>query len=73
LSLAATFANEIQNRREIAGYLLGLQRAFEIGDETAQARVKASLATAEAHATELNRALGLAKCAPVLPPRWQAA
>lgn len=69
-SLAAAFADEIQNRRDIAGYLLDLQRAFELGNETTQARVKARLATAEARATGLSRALGLAKCAPVLPTRW---
>jgi len=69
-SLAAAFAVEIQNRREIAGYLLNLQRTFEIGNKTAEARVKALLAATEAHATQLNRVLGLAKCVPVLPSRW---
>jgi hypothetical protein len=69
-TLAVTFADEIQDRRKIVGDLLDLQRAFELGNETAQARAKVKLAGAEAEATELNRALGLTKCAPVLPPRW---
>jgi hypothetical protein len=69
-SLATAFADEIQNRRAITDYLLDLQRAFEIGNESDQARVKVKLASAEARAIELNRALGLAGCAPVMPSRW---
>jgi len=66
-SMAEAFADEIWNRRGVAADLLDLQRAFEIGDKAGQGRAKAKLATAEAKGDELNRSLGLAKCAPILP------
>lgn len=67
---STAFGEEIENRQTVAGELLDLQRAHEIGNETGQARVKLEIAGAESRAAELSRDLGLARCAPILPARW---
>lgn len=66
----ASFGEEIETRRTVAGELLDLQRAHEIGSDTEQAQLKLEIAKAESRAGELDRALGLTRCAPILPSRW---
>lgn len=67
--MEADFVQEIEMRRQVQHDLLGLQKAFETGDDAARGRVDARLATTEARAKELNQFLGLRTCAPVLPAR----
>jgi hypothetical protein len=73
ISLTEHFTEEIAVRRQIEEALLDIQRAGETGELAVKSAAIGEVVSAEDAAREVNRELGLRRCAPVLPAKVRSA
>jgi hypothetical protein len=72
-SLKDRFPDEISVRQQIQEALLDIQRAGETGDLAAKSEAAAAVGSAEEAAAQVDREMGLRRCAPVLPTEVKGA